>query len=251
MCVHLCSSSWCIVRCAVGKTPARVKRVRYRESAFFLRQRVFRGLGWSRFFPEHNAAPPFARARERASAVNHYLFLCFTLSSGGERNEREGATVQRKGGKKGERERESPREEEEDASVSAARSSNYYGFSGSNSPDGNTTQFTHADCAREDVNSCQSDGPFHLLFFAGAPNRHRGRRWTIIRFSTFSSPVLRPSFPRSFRALVSSLPTFPLNPLRLPMFRGFQPWFCIYPRYIYPRSKQKSNLSIDCGLPFI
>lgn len=164
-----------------------------------------------------------ARARERASAVNHYLFLCFTLSSGGERNEREGATVQRKGGKKGERERESPREEEEDASVSAARSSNYYGFSGSNSPDGNTTQFTHADCAREDVNSCQSDGPFHLLFFAGAPNRHRGRRWTIIRFSTFSSPVLRPSFPRSFRALVSSLPTFPLNPLRLPMFRGFQP----------------------------
>lgn len=47
------------------------------------------------------------------------------------------------------------------------RSSNYYGFSGSNSPDGNTTQFTHADCAREDVNSCQSDGPFHLLFFVG------------------------------------------------------------------------------------
>lgn len=35
------------------------------------------------------------------------------------------------------------------------RSSNYYGFSGSNSPDGNTTQFTHADCSREDVNSCQ------------------------------------------------------------------------------------------------
>lgn len=48
------------------------------------------------------------------------------------------------------------------------RSSNYYGFSGSNSPDGNTTQFTHADCAREDVNSCQSDGPFHLLFFVGS-----------------------------------------------------------------------------------
>lgn len=36
-------------------------------------------------------------------------------------------------------------------------SSNYYGFSGSNSPSvGNTTQFTHADCSREDVNSCQS-----------------------------------------------------------------------------------------------
>lgn len=54
---------------------------------------------------------------------------------------------------------------------SERRSSNYYGFSGSNSPDGNTTQFTHADCAREDVNSCQLDGPFHLLFFVATPNR--------------------------------------------------------------------------------
>lgn len=120
------------------------------------------------------------------------------------RETNEGATVRKRVGEKGrERADESPREE--DASASAARSSNYYGFSGSNSPDGNTTQFTHADCAREDVNSCQSDGPFHLLFFAGAPNRHRGRSWTIIRFSTFSSPVLRPPFhpfPRSFRALV-------------------------------------------------
>lgn len=44
-------------------------------------------------------------------------------------------------------------------------SSNCYGFSGSNSPDrGNTSQFTHADCAREDVNSCRSDGPFYLFF---------------------------------------------------------------------------------------
>lgn len=158
---------------------------------------MFRGLGWSRFFPE-----------QRRRAVNHYLFLCFTLSSGGERNER-GSNGTERGGEKG-RERAGESRREEDASASAARSSNYYGFSGSNSPDGNTTQFTHADCAREDVNSCQSDGPFHLLFFAGAPNRHRGRSWTIIRFSTFSSPVLRPPplpsrpvpFPRSFRALV-------------------------------------------------
>lgn len=156
---------------------------------------MFRGLGWSRFFPE-----------QRRRAVNHYLFLCFTLSSGGERNER-GSDGTERGGEKG-RERAGESRREEDASASAARSSNYYGFSGSNSPDGNTTQFTHADCAREDVNSCQSDGPFHLLFFAGAPNRHRGRSWTIIRFSTFSSPVLRPPpsppvpFPRSFRALV-------------------------------------------------
>lgn len=44
-------------------------------------------------------------------------------------------------------------------------SSNCYGFSGSNSPDhGNTSQFTHADCTREDVNSCQSGGPFYLFF---------------------------------------------------------------------------------------
>lgn len=155
---------------------------------------MFRGLGWSRFFPE-----------QRRRAVNHYLFLYFTLSSGGERNER-GSDGTERVGKKG-RERAGESRREEDASASAARSSNYYGFSGSNSPDGNTTQFTHADCAREDVNSCQSDGPFHLLFFAGAPNRHRGRSWTIIRFSTFSSPVLRPRpppspFPRSFRALV-------------------------------------------------
>lgn len=145
----------------------------------FFYDSAFRGLGWSRFFPE-----------QRRRAVNHYLFLCFTLSSGGERNER-GSDGTEKGGEKG-RERAGESRREEDASASAARSSNYYGFSGSNSPDGNTTQFTHADCAREDVNSCQSDGPFHLLFFAGAPNRHRGRSWTIIRFSTFSSPVLRP-----------------------------------------------------------
>lgn len=143
---------------------------------------MFRGLGWNRFFPEQR--------RRCRRAVNHYLFLCFTLSSGGERNERGSDGTERVGEKGRERADESRREE--DASASAARSSNYYGFSGSNSPDGNTTQFTHADCAREDVNSCQSDGPFHLLFFAGAPNRHRGRSWTIIRFSTFSSPVLRP-----------------------------------------------------------
>lgn len=177
---------------------ARVKRIRYRARFFFFfYDSVFRGLGRSRFFPE-----------QRRRAVNHYLFLYFTLSSGGERNER-GSDGTERVGKKG-RERAGESRREEDASASAARSSNYYGFSGSNSPDGNTTQFTHADCAREDVNSCQSDGPFHLLFFAGAPNRHRGRSWTIIRFSTFSSPVLRPRpppsppppFPRSFRALV-------------------------------------------------
>lgn len=110
------------------------------------------------------------------------------------RETNEGANGTERVGKKGAREPGESRREE-DASASAARSSNYYGFSGSNSPDGNTTQFTHADCAREDVNSCQSDGPFHLLFFAGAPNRHRGRSWTIIRFSTFSSPVLRPPSP--------------------------------------------------------
>lgn len=148
----------------------------------FFYDSVFRGLGWSRFFPE-----------QRRRAVNHYLFLYFTLSSGGERNER-GSDGTERVGKKG-RERAGESRREEDASASAARSSNYYGFSGSNSPDGNTTQFTHADCAREDVNSCQSDGPFHLLFFAGALNRHRGRSWTIIRFSTFSSPVLRPRPP--------------------------------------------------------
>lgn len=148
----------------------------------FFYDSVFRGLGWSRFFPE-----------QRRRAVNHYLFLYFTLSSGGERNER-GSDGTERVGKKG-RERAGESRREEDASASAARSSNYYGFSGSNSPDGNTTQFTHADCAREDVNSCQSDGPFHLLFFAGAPNRHRGRSRTIIRFSTFSSPVLRPRRP--------------------------------------------------------
>lgn len=138
--------------------------------------------------------------------MNHYLFLCFTLSSGGERNERGRATAGRKGweeeGEKG-RERTGESRREEDASASAARSSNYYGFSGSNSPDGNTTQFTHADCAREDVNSCQSDGPFHLLFFARAPNRHRGRSRTIIRFSTFSSPVLRPPLHHPLSTLVS------------------------------------------------
>lgn len=153
---------------------------------------VFRGLGRSRFFPE----------QRRRAAVNHYLFLCFTLSSGAVRETNEGATGNGKGGEKG-RERAGESRREEDASASAARSSNYYGFSGSNSPDGNTTQFTHADCAREDVNSCQSDGPFHLLFFAGAPNRHRGRSRTIIRFSTFSSPVLRPPLLLPFSMLVS------------------------------------------------
>jgi len=126
----------------------------------------------------------------------------------------------------------------------AERSSNYYGFSGSNSPDGNTTQFTHADCAREDVNSCQSDGPFHLLFFAGAPNRHRGRRWTIIRFSTFSSPVLRrlpsvlarslvhpPPPPARFSALVSPAENVAFN--RDPTYLA----------RTLSRSKQKSNFN--------
>lgn len=156
------------------------------------------------------------------------------------RETNEGATVW-KGREKGrERARAKVRGKREDASASAARSSNYYGFSGSNSPDGNTTQFTHADCAREDVNSCQSDGPFHLLFFAGAPNRHRGRRWTIIRFSTFSSPVLRPSFPRSFRALVPSPDVSRLSTVILHI-----------PGAYPPRSKQKSNFSYDCGLRFI
>lgn len=163
-----------------------VKRVRYRVR--FFSDSVFRRLGWSRFFPG-----------QRRRAVNHYLFLCFTLSSGGERNETRERRY-RKGGKKGARERVKVGGKR--MLRRAPRSSNYYGFSGSNSPDGNTTQFTHADCAREDVNSCQSDGPFHLLFFAGAPNRHRGRSWTIIRFSTFSSSVLRP-FP--FSTLVSRL----------------------------------------------
>lgn len=135
------------------------------------------------------------------------------------RETNEGAAVYtERVGEKG-RERAGESRWEEDASASAARSSNYYGFSGSNSPDGNTTQFTHADCAREDVNSCQSDGPFHLLFFAGAPNRHRGRSWTIIRFSTFSSPVLRPP--------LSSPPPSPLFHARFapsclhPTLRGF------------------------------
>lgn len=134
--------------------------------------------------------------------MNHYLFLCFTLSSGGERNERGRERWYRNGReKKGARVQEGERERGRKSEGKrmlrrAARSSNYYGFSGSNSPDGNTTQFTHADCAREDVNSCQSDGPFHLLFFAVAPNRHRGRSRTIIRFSTFSSPVLRPPISR-------------------------------------------------------
>lgn len=60
------------------------------------------------------------------------------------------------------------------------RPSNCYGFSGSNSPDhGNTSQFTHADCAREDVNSCRSDGPLYtssfLSLFPLTSNRSRGR----------------------------------------------------------------------------
>lgn len=45
------------------------------------------------FFPE-----------QRRRAVNHYLFLCFTLSSGGERNER-GSDGTERVGKKGTRER--------------------------------------------------------------------------------------------------------------------------------------------------
>jgi len=133
----------------------------------------------------------------------------------------EGTTVwQEREKERGEREREKERKREreragesrmeEDASP-RARSSNYYGFSGSNSPDGNTTQFTHADCAREDVNSCQSDGPFHLLFFAGAPNRHRGRRAGRL----FGFPLS----PRLFFAL----PPFPLSSPFLHSFRALVP----------------------------
>lgn len=122
---------------------------------------------------------------------------------------KKGAEREREKERKRETERAGESRMEEDASP-RARSSNYYGFSGSNSPDGNTTQFTHADCAREDVNSCQSDGPFHLLFFAGAPNRHRGRRAGRL-FGFPLSPRLFFAFPpfplpspflHSFRALV-------------------------------------------------
>lgn len=59
----------------------------------FFYDSMFHGLGWSRFFPE-----------QRRRAVNHYLFLCFTLSSGGERNER-GSDGTEGVGKKGARER--------------------------------------------------------------------------------------------------------------------------------------------------
>lgn len=188
-----------------GGKRARVKAVRYRARVFFS-DSVFRGHGWNRFFPGQ-------RARR---AVNHYLFLCFTLSSGGERNERGNDGMEREGKKGAEIEREGERKERERAGESRmekdasprARSSNYYGFSGSNSPDGNTTQFTHADCAREDVNSCQSDGPFHLLFFAGAPNRHRGRRAGRL----FGFPLS----PRLFFALSP----FPLHPF--PFLHSFR-----------------------------
>lgn len=136
------------------------------------------------------------------------IYFCVSRCQVAVREASEGTTVwqeREKGRREKGREREGERERagesrmEEDASP-RARSSNYYGFSGSNSPDGNTTQFTHADCAREDVNSCQSDGPFHLLFFAGAPNRHRGRRAGRL----FGFPLS----PRLFFAL----PPFPLFP---------------------------------------
>lgn len=156
---------------------------------FFLRQRVSR----ARLEPLLSRATP-------PCGESLFIFVFHAVKWRWEKRTRERRYG--KGGEKG-RERAGESRREEDASASAARSSNYYGFSGSNSPDGNTTQFTHADCAREDVNSCQSDGPFHLLFFAGASNRHRGRSWTIIRFSTFSSPVLRPLSLPLFSTLVS------------------------------------------------
>lgn len=64
----------------------------------FFYDSVFRGLGRSRFFPE-----------QRRRAVNHYLFLYFTLSSGGERNERGSDGTERVGKK---RARESGRKSE-------------------------------------------------------------------------------------------------------------------------------------------
>lgn len=61
----------------------------------FFSDSVFRGHGWNRFFPGQRA---------RRAVVNHYLFLCFTLSSGGERNERGKKGAER--GREGEREKE-------------------------------------------------------------------------------------------------------------------------------------------------
>jgi len=106
---------------------------------FFLRQRVSRARSEPFLF---GATPP------RGESL--FIFVFHAVKWRWEKRTRERRYG--KGGEKGcERTGESRREE--DASASAARSSNYYGFSGSNSPDGNTTQFTHADCAREDVNS--------------------------------------------------------------------------------------------------
>lgn len=217
------TSSWCIAMhrdAPRGENAHELKRS-VTERVFFS-DSVFRGHGWNRFFPGQ-------RARR---VVNHYLFLCFTLSSGGERGERGNDGTEREGKGRGKREEERKREREragesrmeEDASP-RARSSNYYGFSGSNSPDGNTTQFTHADCAREDVNSCQSDGPFHLLFFAGAPNRHRGRRAGRL-FGFPLSPRLffaLPPFPLPSSHPFSTLVSRTRASVRC--FVSFKPWF--------------------------
>lgn len=62
----------------------------------FFYDSVFRRLGWREPFLS-GATPPEQRA------VNHYLFLYFTLSSGGERNER-GSDGTERVGKKGARE---------------------------------------------------------------------------------------------------------------------------------------------------
>jgi len=82
-------------RCTVGGKgdgDAGVKRVR----VFFLRQRVSRAQ-----------LEPLLSVERRRRAVNHYLFLCFTLSSGGERNERGSGGIYGKG--RGKRARESGR----------------------------------------------------------------------------------------------------------------------------------------------